>query len=139
MKFDETLNHITTKEYFSLKVLPNILWIADRGKSIYKAYSGELILDKIGKPDVEELCRFDEEYSVHRIDNGYDCIYLATLELKIPHTSITHQQYIRQIADKFAIFRESLAKILGGVKTRPLTVAELFERITGWPKETFRN
>ncbi len=110
--------------------------MADRKESLYEVYAGERILDKIEKLDIEKLCRLTEEYKVRRIENRNGCFYIATIALERPNTSISTEQFLIHIADKFAVFREALARILGEVRTTTLTAPEIFEVITGFPKHT---
>jgi hypothetical protein len=123
-------------ELFSLNTSPDILLVAHRTDNTYQAYVGERILDKIKTIDHEKLCRLSDEYNVHCRTNRDGCFYIATLELERPKTTISTEQFIMDISNNFIGFREALPKILGGVRTKKLTAAEIYEVFTGFPKET---
>ncbi len=136
MNCDESTDDFTINEFYLLEVLPNILLWADREETSVTAYAGEEILEKSEDPDVEKLLRLHEEFSARRFDDRNSCIYITSLEIEIPKPPMrvdTQPQYIMNISDYFKAFRETMATTLSELRTRPLTVDEIIERITGLP------
>ncbi|MHA2248316.1 MAG: hypothetical protein ACXADY_25425 [Candidatus Hodarchaeales archaeon] len=114
---NQNLDYFTTQECYSSDPLPDTLLFL-----LYKTS------DNI---DFKNLLRLHDEYSAFQITNRKGTVYLSTLKISLDSFLMTdtRQQYIEQITQYFAGFREMFAKAFMDVHTRPLTLDELIEAV----------
>lgn len=128
---DENLEYITTQECYSSDDLPDTLLVIDRAQSSLVAHSGLFILYKTSDDiDYKNLFRL-HEYEAVRKTSRIGTVYLSSLNISLdPFLMLdTREQYLKQITDYFAGFRERFAKAFKDVGTRPLTVEELIDAV----------
>ena len=139
MNGNETQNYESIMEFHTLDALPNILFMVDHDEPAYMAYAGEMILGSTGTVDIKGLCDLGEKYGLSGHASQGGCFYIASITLERPQTMMTMEQFIINITHSFVTFRKTLPTILGGAITKILTAAEIYEVLTGFPKESLEH